>query len=332
MSSTSIRTNIKRVSLVFSFLALATACTSQNFTQPAESAAYSQKVTYNNQVDVLWVIDTSSQMSDKQQALVSQVGLFIDAFNQTGLDYQMAVTTMDMSSGGEKGAFVHQANTPYIMTKDTPRFQEMLSGRLFLGAYQWQPLTRGLETMKNALSNPTLVNGSNAGFLRQNALLVAIFVSDGDDHSATFDYTGFLDKLRPPLAYGDRSWVAQFMGVMPNDPACKTAKWNYAEPGLKFIQLAAYSGGAAESICDGDMRRALTNVKSRVLEMITAYPLPVSVVPSSIKVAVNGQTVPNDPANGWTYDATSNTVRFHGSAIPKADANISVVFDRDGLK
>jgi hypothetical protein len=306
-------------------------CNTQSFDKPAEVAVYGQKVTYNNQVDVLWVIDPTSQMGSKQQALASQVGMFVDSFNQTGLDYQMAVTTMDMSGNGEKGAFVSQSGTPAILKKDTPNLVATLAGRIFVGEYDWQPLTRAQEAVKAALSNPTLVNGINAGFLRPNALLVMIFLSSGNDHSAPFNYKGWLDQLRPPLAYGDRSWVAQFMGVMPNDSTCKTAAWGYSEPGMAYIDLASYSGGAAESICDGDMRRALTNVKSRVLEMITAYPLPATVISSSIKVVINGQTVAKDPTNGWTYDATTNSVRFHGTAIPRPDATISVTFDRNGL-
>jgi hypothetical protein len=76
---------------------LSVGCSGQNFSKPAENQVFGQKVTYNNQVDVLWVIDPTSQMSTKQQALANQIGLVVDAFNQTGLDYQMAVTTMDMS-------------------------------------------------------------------------------------------------------------------------------------------------------------------------------------------------------------------------------------------
>ena len=128
--------------------------------------------------------------------------------------------------------------------------------------------------MKAAFSSPLAsTNGYNDGFLRTNALLVVIFLSNEDDQSATADYGSFLDQIRPPLAAtGQRSWVAQFMGVTDTDSSCKTSQWaqaGYSEVGTKYISLANQSGGDSEAICDADLRRALTNVKARVLEVVT---------------------------------------------------------------
>lgn len=305
------------------------ACNNQNFEKPPEAQEFGQKITYNNQVDVLFLIDTKEAMSSVQQSLAAQMPAFVESLNQTGLDYQIAVTTMDMSSNGERGRFL---GSPSILNKNTTNLVTVLQNRLYIGDYDWKPMTRGLEAAKNGLSGANATSGPNAGFLRPNALLAMIFLSNRNDRSTPIDYNAFFDQLRTPLPYGDRSWVAEFMGVLPDDPFCKTASWGYAEPGMAFINFAKSSGGAYESICDGDMRRALTNVKKRVLEKITVFPLGAKAVLGTIKVIVNGITIPENANDGWTFDAPTNTVRFHGSAIPAANAVIHVDFQRDGLK
>lgn len=325
---------IAKQSLVLAVLAGGLlACNTQSFSQPPEQEQFGQKVTYNHEVDLLFVVDTSSSsMNTIQEAFAKQAHLLTEQFNKTGLDYRIAVTTMDMSADGEKGRFIYQDGTPPILTPDTPNFEQLLVERLHRGVYDWHPLLRGLEAVKAALSGSNAVSGPNAGFLREKSLLVLVFVSTGNDRSAPANYKGWLDQIRPKLAYGDRSWVAQFLGILPGDRDCKTAPWGYTEPGVAFIELAQYSGGAAESICDGDIRRALTNVKSRILEMITEYVLPAQPVVESIRVKINGVEIPNDPENGWTYNESRNSIVFHGTSIPPVDSTIDIQYDRVGLK
>lgn len=301
---------------------MATGCSVQQFSQAPLVQSLGQRVTYNNQVDVLFVVDTKDGMAPVQKGLADQMPEFLNALNRTGLDYQIAVTTMDMSANGEKGRFI---GSPAVLTPRTPGLSATLAERLYVGVYDWKPMSRAFEAVKNGLSSAELA-ATNAGFLRDNALLVMIFLSNRDDRSTPIDYKAFFDQVRPALPYGDRSWVAQFMGVLPDDPNCKTAAWGYSEPGMAFIDLAKSSGGSYESICDGDMRRALTNVKARVLEKITAYPLQKKPALESIKVSINGRSIPNDALNGWTYHPENNTIRFHGASIPNVGDTVLVDF------
>lgn len=308
----------------------AVACNKQSFEQPPVVQALGQKVTYNNQADVLFVIDTKESMSAVQKGLADQIPAFVDSLNKTGLDYQIAVSTMDMSGGGEQGKFI---GSPAIVNAMTPKLATVLQNRIYIGEYDWKPMTRGLEAVKNGLTGLNSSSGPNAGFMRPNALLVLIFLSNRDDRSVPVSggYSAFFDQIRPPLPYGDRSWIAQFMGVLPDDPNCKTSAWGYAEPGVNFIDFVKASGGSYESICDGDMRRALTNVRARVLEKMTAFPLGAKAAPESIKVTINGRPVANDPVNGWTFDSTNNTLHLHGSAIPDVTDDVRVDFQKEGL-
>ena len=308
-----------------------TACSSgQHFDLQNSSQTFAQQVTYAKSIDVLWVIDDSGSMTPRQAMLAAQVPDFVTAINGTGLDYQMAVTTMDMSATGEKGKFLAAAGTPVILNASTPDLANVLATRLQPGG-NGSPVERGEESMQAGL-NMALVASNNSGFLRKNSLLVVIFLSDEDDSSVTADYKTYLDTIRPPLASGEHSWISNFMGILPNDPLCTTSSWNYTDPGTKYIALATESGGTSESICSGDLRQALTNVGARILEVVTEYHLDRVPDVSTIAVTVNGAVVINDATNGWTYDATKLAVIFHGTAIPAPNAAINVNFTPLGEK
>lgn len=305
-------------------------CGAQQFAVEAGSEEFGQQVTYSKEVDVLWVVDTSSSMAKHQNLLAEQVPVFVEGLNATGLDYHIGVTTMDMSSSGARGGLIAQNGTPKFLTKDTPNLIGLLAGRLRAGE-NGSPVERGREATMAALHASS--SGVNGAFLRENSLLNVIFLSNEEDQSATTtDYIAALDALKPKLPFGDRGWQAHFMGVMPNDPSCQTSEWGFSSPGTRYIDLATASGGTSESICDANFLRALTNVRARVLELVTEYPLDRKPVEKSIKVFVNGSEVPNDETNGWTYRVSVNSIRFHGSSIPRAGARIKVTFDPEGLK
>jgi len=316
---------MKALSCFFAFL-LGIGCSSgQSFNLQNSSQAFAQQVMYAKTVDILWVIDNSGSMSPRQSMLATQVPDFVTAINATGLDYQM-----DMSQNGEKGRFLAATGTPAFLNASTPNLANLLAARIAPGG-NGSPVERGEEAMRAAL-NMSLRATKNAGFLRKNSLLVVIFLSDEDDSSAKADYASYLDGLRPPLASGERSWVSNFMGILPNDPQCKTSNWNFTDPGTQYIALATLSGGTSESICSGDLREAISNVRARILEVVTEYHLDRPPNISTIQVTVNGALVASDPLNGWTYDATKLAVVFHGTAIPAPDTSINVTFTPLGEK
>jgi hypothetical protein len=315
--------------------AILSGCNAQQFSLPGSANSFAETATYTHSVDILWVIDNSGSMGtgtatvpSRQQMLSSQVGLFINGLNQTGLDYQMGVTTMDMSPTGPDGRFIYQTGTPVLMNSATSNLLTDLAGRIGASPGGGSPVARGMDSVI-ALTSAPLINGPNAGFLRPNSLLVLIFLTDENDASSAnpSNDVAYLNALRPPFLQGDTGWVANYMGVMPNDPNCTTSAWQYSSPGTRYINLATASGGDSESICSGDLTSALTGVTSRILEVTTAYPLNGAPDPTTIVVTVNGVIVPQAAINGWTYDSTDNTIRFNGTAIPVIGSSINVTFN-----
>jgi hypothetical protein len=219
----------------------------------------------SKQVDILFVIDTQGSMSALQKGVADQIPAFIDSLNAADLDYQIAVTTMDMSSSGERGRFV---GSPSILVRQTSALVENLQSRIFAGDYDWKPETRGVEAAMKGILAANTATSPNSGFLRPEARLMMIFVSNRDEASAPNNYAAIFDEHRPQLRAGERGWSAYFIGVLPDDQKCSAPTWKYAEPGVHFVDLVNKSGGVAASICDGDIKKAFAQVKNRVLEKV----------------------------------------------------------------
>jgi hypothetical protein len=302
-------------------LALAVGCgKSSSFSLAPKSEGFYQRVQFDNRVDVLWIIDNSATMKNHQENLGSQVGGFIDILNRKKVDYNLAITTMDMGRGGAKGAFV---GTPKILTRSTPNLKQTFFNNVLLGE-DGSDLERGLESMASALSIEKLQN-ENAGFMREGALLVVVFITNEDDHSADSvrNYADFLDELKPPSEFGSPGWIASLIGITDPTGFCKT-EGNYVDPGDRYIELVGYSEGTAEDICSNTLSEALDGVRSKIVERLTEFHLSKEPDVNSISVLINRKRISEDPENGWTYHAEGYTIRFHGESIPAADAEIRI--------
>jgi hypothetical protein len=320
----------KQLTILASVAGLSLGCNQQKFALSPVDDTFGQSVTYNQNVDMLFVVDSSPSMGKHQGLMADQISVLLKAFKKTSLHYQFAVTTMDMGNGGPKGHFLYKPGTTPVLTPNTPNLEAVLADRIRVGE-NGSSVERGLEAMKSALSDP-LASGANSGFMRTPSLLVVVFLSDEEDKSASMDYASYLDQIHPPFDSGDRSWVAQYMGVMPNDPSCQTSAWGFASVGYKYMSLADASGGSSESICDANFQRALTNVQGRILEIMTEYKLSALPDIATLQIFVNGVKLVESNVDGYSYDATRNSIKFHGNAVPAPGSKIRVMFNPSGIK
>lgn len=298
---------------------------SVRFDLPPASNSFGQNVTYNNKVDILWIVDNSSSMLKHQQNLSTQIPDLVSKLNSLKMDYHMAVVTTSMGgTNPDGGRFI---GTPKYVTAETPDLINNLKARMIVGE-AGSNNERGLESMESALSNSYLSN-EGRGFFRSDALLVVIALSDEDDKSAVTDpavyYTNFFDGLKQPWVDGSRSWVFNFIGVLPTSTNCSTFN-DYAEAGLTFIDIAKVSGGVEESICSTNLSSAVSNIRARIYQILTDFKLSKVPLIETITVTINGQLIPRDSVNGWDYIPSINAIRFYGSAVPAADASIKVDF------
>ncbi len=280
-------------------------------------------------VDVLWMIDDSCSMGDKQQNVSDQSQTFFQRATQLNTDFHLAVVTTDMDNPNESGRFQSRNGAPKIITPSTPNPVQAFSDDALLGT-NGLGTEKGLAAVHAALTDPLLSDpAANAGFLRQDAKLVVIAVSDEDDQSsATVDF--YVDFLKNIKGFHNADLMS-FSSIVGYDESTKkaasctsTSTGGQAVPGPRYVEVTNRTNGIARSICSTDWGKIADDLGLNAFGAKSQFFLTREAVPSSIVVHVNGQQV-SQPA--WSYDAPSNSIIFDASSVPPQGATIDVDYD-----
>lgn len=243
----------------------------------------------NGKVDILFVVDNSGSMADNQQNLVNNFGRFYKVLQELNLDWQIGVVTTDNG--------VLQGRTR-IITPSTPDIQGTFSENALVGV-AGSGDEKGLEFAYQALSEP-LVSSQNRGFLRPDAGLRVIILSDEEDYSSrNVDfYVSFFQslKLSPRLVTVN--------GITGEDSGCNTS-CGAADAARRYADAVAATGGITASICTCDFISALEALAADAQVYQDTFPLSQTPVEATIQVLVNGQA-----RYDWSYDASLNSVVF----------------------
>jgi len=245
-------------------------------------------------VDILWVIDNSASMIDEQAALPQLAGPFIDALDQLGLDYHLAVATTDMNTfqGPES-----------IMDASTPLLVESLEIAVTAGntgSGQSQGFKYGYEAISPPLAMP---GGPNHGFLRDEAGLRVVFVSDDDDQSPDTEQN-YLAMFQSLKSHPDHLVISGITGQAAGCPN--------TQPAPRYEWTIAASGGVSGCICDADWTPIAEGLAWRAEHRADTFILSAQPDPASIGVHVDGAAV----LAGWSYESTSNAVVFDPTSVP----------------
>jgi hypothetical protein len=291
-------------------------------------------------VDVLFVMDNSGSMMDEQQNLGANFSAFLKHAISTGVDYHIGVTTTGLerssggwavcpggAEGGENGRlFPADGSAPRIITPATPSPEAVFAHNINVGVCHWNE--QGLEGMFRALSDPLVYSvddprtplpmDGNAGFLREDAKLAVVVISDEEDFSPqpVSAYETFLLGLKG----GDRTQVSFSAIVGPSDLSlCPRA----SSSGNRYIQVAQDTGGVVENICTPDWADSLDRISENAFGANRSFPLEERPSDSTrIVVRVDGSEV----TSGWTYDAATNTVLFNPGAAPLPGATVEITY------
>lgn len=342
-------------------LALITGCSkgSSSYSTLPTGQTFSQS-TYqvNNKIDVLWVVDNSSSMTPLQQNLVANFNTFISNFQSKGYDFHIAVTSTDAYLSG--AAFRNNPSLAkfkdgapgaetgvFMLTNDTPNLVSTFVANGSLGQ-TGSGDERAFSSIKASLDSSL-----NSGFLRTDSFLAVIILSDEDDFSDptrpedSFGYTGGiadhdysdpnLETVASYVSYMDtltastssnRRYNVNAITVLDNTClASHSAQAPSSIIGQRYISFANSTNGVLGSICDSNYANSIQLIQQRVIELSTQFVLDRAPVESSIKVVVNNVSIANDATNGWTYSSSTNSITFHGTAVPSQGASISVSFD-----
>jgi hypothetical protein len=279
-------------------------------------------------VDVLWVVDNSGSLNSERDRLAAQFDRFLSVLLRAGVDYHVGVTSTDLSpTTGEGGRL--RGTVPWIdrMTADPrARFRDAVS----FPSDSDVLLEEGLAAMAAALTPPNTL-GPNRGFLRDDAALAVIVVTDEDDGSLgpSDYYVRLLRGLKGPGREANISFSA-VAGPLPDGcipPGEELVFGSEADPAERYLAVVDATGGLFESICSVDFAPFVETLATNLSGLRLVFPLSAPAVESSIEVKVDGRTIPNDPQNGWTYSETDRALTFHGRGIPPPGSEIEISYD-----
>jgi hypothetical protein len=273
-------------------------------------------------VDVLFLIDPSGSMGSERQNVADNLTRFLSTAELLESDFQIAVAHLgadDLVFQGNAYAMGQMLGDPAVLTPETPDVLAVFQERVLLEPGGGDEA--GLAATHRALSAP-LTDGPNQSFLRREADLEIVIVSDEEDQSAAPPafYVDFVRSLKGFRA--DNVRVSVIVGADDNGVPgnCRSANGS-ADAGRRYGVVAQATGGAVGSICAADFGPYLEAVGSRAFGLRDTFALSRQAAQESVVVLVEGQEV-----QGWAYDAASNTITFGAEFIPEDGASISVSY------
>lgn len=260
----------------------------------------------NSRLDVLFVVDNSGSMIEHQKRLAAQVPDLARAFADKELEtVQAAVVTTTFGeqwSGGTKDGVFH--GTPPIAISGTPDFAAVLSKNVVPGN-DGSGTEKIFDPLVASLSSP-LVEGPNKGFLRDDAHLAIVMLTDADDQSTLrtgADTAKFLTDLK---GTGNFS----VYGFLVQNPVPGCSQDQFGQPTRVLSDFIKATGGKEYDLCAGDLGSKMRDVAARVTRSVTrTIPLPSEPVFQTIAVSYGSHPIPaGDVRRGWVYDHQQRSI------------------------
>lgn len=300
----------------------------------------SWRQTPTDKVDILWVIDDSNSMRAEQESLAEGFESFSAELEATGVDFHIGViTTTFLYDDPNRGVLIATKGGERFLTNQTKDYVSEFQTLVQVGI-EGDGKEKGLEAAAHALS-PSMAAGSNQGFLREEANLLVVFVSDEDDCS---DY-GALTDLKNTACYTDREALVPVVDFVDQFNALKTSADRVllgaivgpentsscadAYTGTRYIEAAAISGGISASICEDDWSSVLYDLGLNATGIFTTFQLSHGAQTGTLVVTIDGAVVPevtNEGEAGFLYNDDTQTITFYDPWVPPRDAEIIATY------
>ena len=303
--------------------------------------------------DILLVVDDSGSMGDKQQSLSTNFSSFIQYAASAGVDYQIGVVTTTTGAnqcpppplpcimpatpgdGVLRTIRPGQANqVGPILRSNTPNVGQAFQQLVNVGT-DGSGVEEGLETAVLALTPPRIVT-ENAGFLRTDANLAVVVVSDAGDQSnqPLSYYENRLINVKGfnRLSFFSFSTIGPFLGSAPSG-----CTYDGGGDPQRYGAIVTRTGGVREEICTNNWSTALQGLGRTAFGFRTMFFLGnspdltggqmLNVQINNNPVAGGGACANGQPTSGaWCYDAAANAVRFTAMTTPAAGQTLTVAY------
>ncbi|HUU00678.1 MAG TPA: choice-of-anchor D domain-containing protein [Myxococcota bacterium] len=292
--------------------------------------------------DVLFVVDNSGSMGWVQSALATNFSSFINWAETLDVDFHIGVIATEVNDPetGQgnpprdiiPGVLIQTDQSPKIITNTTPDTSGAFDKNVKIGTCCSDEQESGLQAAWMALSPPLVDDpGANLGFMREDAKLYIICVSDEQDQSkGNPDF--YIDFFSAIKGYRNTEMMKVSAVVMP-DPIPSGCGADSSTPGTRYVEVANQTGGIFESLCAGNWAAALGNLGIDAFAAIREFPLSRPADPGTIVVTLNDQPVPKASCNdcdactdGWVYYPDTNSVCFGADYVPDKGDKIEVSY------
>ncbi len=252
-----------------------------------------------NGIDIVWVIDTSGSMSNDEERLLAGIEAMMNALPLSGWRLNMISASPD--------AVLNEQQFPLVpgdtLLEATTMYNVMSTGHL--------------EEGFNAIIDYITLNPYAQTWLRNDAALLVIFVSDEDDQSniAVWDFESWYNIERSHV------FLASIVNLPVNESLCNTSSYDVGD---RYLEATSYFSGVVVDICSNDWSTGVQDASIQI-QPHEFWDLSHSPAPGTVRVFFDRVLMDT----GWTYDATLNRVIFTSVPPPGILVEIGYILRPD---
>lgn len=290
-------------------------------------------------VDILMIVDNSGSMEPYQIQLGRNFEAFIEFFIGAQVDYHIAVTTTTMRKPTYDPSYPQcsQADLDEIPDPGQIADNRVITPQTADAATVFRDLVNvgtcgsgyemGLETARLALS-PELLSTANYGFLRDEAALSIIFVSDEEDTSP-YPVNEYINDFREVKGQRSRE-VFNASALVVTDAS--TCGGSGSSVGSRYIDVATQTHGIVGNLCAQDFAGIVTELSLNTSRLRDTFFLSREPDVRTLQVAVEDAAVPCD-TGAWSFafveeaGVSRPAVVFARDAMPAPGDRVSVRYN-----
>lgn len=259
--------------------------------------SFEQPYSFNG-VDILWVIDRSGSMNDNDPELLAGIEAMMNALPPAG--WRLNMTSASPPQARNDALF------PLVPGDDIIDALNLWNN-VALG--HWE---QGFEATQAYIDD----NPYAASWMRDDAALLVVFVSDEEEQSPNVNVAQFIQwyaSLRPSVFLGSVVHI-------PNSSLCNPGLLNMGD---KYIEATDHFGGVVIDICSDDWSTGVQDASAQV-EPHQEWPLTYLPLEDTIIVFVGFAEFTD-----WTYNSSTNSVEF--DIIPPEGSLVEIGYVIDQL-
>jgi len=251
----------------------------------------------SNGVDIFWIIDGSGSMNNDQQMILQGISDMMQ--NLPLLNWRLMIISMTPYEN------VNSQSFPLLPGDDHSDAIIMMTQNV-QGNHEF-----GFDSLYQFIEN----NAFAQQWMREDAALLAVFVSDEDDSSIPeFPAVSlFEDWLREQR---EHVYISSIVNVEPENSECTV---NPMDVGKRYIDLTNAFGGQIIDICSNDWSQGVSDASTQVQLKESLQLTKVPLNEQEIYMFVNGQ-----PWHDWTYNATENKIYF--DVVPPEETLVEIAY------